>query len=42
MSDIKVIIINRINKENPTQTEAFWAYKLDTFVPKGLNERDFE
>ena len=37
MSDIRVIIIDKTNRENPTQREAFWAYKLDTFVPKGLN-----
>ena len=42
MSDIRVIIIDKTNKENPTQSEAFWAYKLDTFVSKGLNVRDFE
>ena len=42
MNDIRVIIIDKTNKGNPTQREAFWAYKLDTFVPKGLNVRDFE
>ena len=42
MSDIRVIIIDKTNKENPTQRGAFWAHKLDTFVPKGLNVRDFE
>ena len=29
----------KINK--PTGREYFWAYKLDTFIPKGLNIRDF-
>ena len=42
LSDIRVIIIDKTNKENPTQKEAFWPYKLDTFVPKGLNVRDFD
>ena len=40
LSDIRVNIIDKTNKENPTQREAFWAYKLDTFVPKGLNVRE--
>ena len=42
MDDIKIIIIDKTNKKNPTLREAFWAHKLDTFVPKGLNVRDFE
>ena len=43
MSDIKVMIIDKTNKgSSPTQREEFWVYKLDTFVPKGLNVRDFE
>ena len=42
LSDIRVIIIDKINKENATQREAFWDYKLDTFVPKGLNVRNFD
>ena len=37
LCDVRVIIIDR-----PTQREAFWVYKLDTFVSRGLNVRDFD
>jgi hypothetical protein len=39
--DLRVIIIDKTNMNDPTKREAFWAYNLDTFVPKGLNVRDF-
>ena len=42
ISDARVTIIDKTNKENRTLGEAYWAYKLDTFVPKGLNVRGFE
>ena len=38
--DLRVIIIDKTNMNDPTQREAFWAYILDTFAPKGLNVRD--
>ena len=41
LADLRVIIIDKTNMNDPTQREAFWAYNLDTFVPKGLNVRDF-
>ena len=25
----------------PTEMEALWAFKLDSFVPQGLNHKDF-
>ena len=28
-----------INVNEPTRREGFWAYKLDTFIPKGFNLR---
>ena len=42
LDDVRVIIIDKTNIGKPTQREAFWVYKLDTFVPRGLNVRDFE
>ena len=36
-----VKIIDRTDVNDPTYREGFWTYKLDTFVPKGLNLRDF-
>ena len=41
LADVEVMIIDRTNVNDPTQREGFWAYKLDSFVPKGLNIRDF-
>ena len=37
LADLRVIIIDKTNMNDPTQREAFWAYNLDTFAPKGLN-----
>ena len=33
MSDIRVIIVDKTNKGNPTEREAFCADKFDTFAP---------
>ena len=41
IEDIQVKIIDRTDVNDPTCREGFWTYKLDTFVPKGLNLRDF-
>ena len=42
LCDVSVIIIVKTNISEPTQREAFWVCKLDMFVPRGLNVRDFE
>ena len=42
LCDVRVIIIDKTNVDRPTQREAFWVYKLDTFVPRGLYVRDFD
>ena len=34
-------IIDKTNVNEPTQREGFWAYKLNSFVPHGLNQREF-
>ena len=40
MSDWKFQLIDRsYNEEQLRKRESFWQYKLETFVPKGLNER---
>ena len=39
-TDLKVQIIDKTDVCKPTEREAFWAFKLDSFVPKGLNLRD--
>ena len=36
-----VKIIDKTDISNPVKREAFWAYKLNSFVPSGLNIRDF-
>ena len=36
-----VKIVGRMDVSDPTKTEGFWAYKLDSFVPKGSNLGDF-
>ena len=41
LADVEVMIIDRGNVNYPTKREGSWAYKLDTFIPKGLNIRDF-
>ena len=41
LADVEVMVIDRTNVNDQTQREGFWAYKLDTFIPKGLNIRDF-
>ena len=40
LADLSVNIIDRTDMHNPTDREAFWIYKLNSFVPKGLNQRD--
>ena len=41
IKDMLVKIVDRTDVSDPTKREGFWAYKLDSFVPKGLNLRDF-
>ena len=41
IEDILVTIIDKTNVNEATQREGFWAYKLNSFVPHGLNQRDF-
>ena len=41
IEDIEVKIIDQTDVNDSTLREGFWTYKLDTFVPKGLNLRDF-
>ena len=41
LCDVRVIIMDKTNVDRPTQRKAFWVYKLDTFVPRGLDVRDF-
>ena len=36
----EIILIDKgLNKQETRKKELFWQYKLDTFVPLGLNER---
>ena len=39
LADLSVNIIDKTDMHNPTDREAFWIYKLNNFVPKGLNQR---
>ena len=36
-----VKIVDKTDVSDPTRREGFWTYKLDSFVLKGLNLRDF-
>ena len=39
--DFDFILIDQGNSENNTRKrEMFWQYKLDTFIPRGLNDRE--
>ena len=39
--DLSVNIIDKTDIHNPTNREAYWTYRLNSFIPKGLNLRDF-
>ena len=41
LEDVQVNSIDKTNVNDPTTREGFWAYKLDSFIPRGLNVRDF-
>ena len=41
IKDFSMKIIDKTNINEPTNRKGFWAYKLDTFIPQGLNVRDF-
>ena len=38
---ICVKIIDKTDINEPTKREGFGAYKLNSFTPQGLNQRDF-
>ena len=35
------MIIDKTDVSKPEEREGFWVYKLNTFIPDGLNLRDF-
>ena len=41
IKDMMVGIVYKTDVSDPTGREGFWTYRLDSFVPKGLNLRDF-
>ena len=41
INDMCVKIIDKTDINEPTKREGFWAYKLDSFTPQELNQRDF-
>ena len=41
LSDVSVKIIEKNNVNEPTIREGFWTYKRNSFIPMGLNLRDF-
>ena len=41
LSHLSVTIIDKANPNEPTICEGFWAYKLDSFIPRGLNQHEF-
>ena len=34
---MRVKIIDKTNVNDPTNKEVFWTYKLNSFIPQGLN-----
>ena len=41
VSDMEITLIDQTeSKDDLKRRESFWQYKLDTFQPNGLNERD--
>ena len=40
LPDLSVNIIDKTDFNKPAKREAFWIYKLNTFFPKGLNQRN--
>ena len=41
IKDMLVKIVDRTDVSDPTKREGFWAYKLDSFLPKGLKLGNF-
>ena len=41
LDDIRIKIIDYTDVSKPEEREGFWVYKLNTFIPDGLNLRDF-
>ena len=41
LEGMMVKIIDKTNINDPKNREGFWAYKLNSFVPYGLNLKDF-
>ena len=41
MKDLSVMIIDKTDVKDPTWKEGFWTYKLNSFIPLGLNSVDF-
>ena len=41
IENMAVKIIDKTSINEPTTRERFWTYKLNSFVPNGLNFRDF-
>lgn len=41
LEDVRVKVIDKTDLNEPTNREGFWAYKLNSFMPQGLNLRDF-
>ena len=41
MKDGSVMINDKTDVKDPTRREGFWAYKLNSLIPLGLNSRDF-
>ena len=42
-SDFEFILIDQgISENDARKREMFWQYKLDTFIPNGLNDREVD
>ena len=40
LEDLDIQIIDVTDKRDPTKRESFWAEKINSFVPLGINVRD--
>ena len=41
LSDLSATITDKVDVNNPTEREGFWAYKLNILIPMGFDTCDF-
>ena len=41
LDEMQIELIHMTDRSNPTEREGFWAYNLDSCIPRGLNIKRF-